>query len=104
MVFRLQGNAICNVGEVVIAPESVPEQTFTSLEWGLLELCQVRLPAMSCVQIECSGCTASCHGLGRSQLVGCDGRHDHLPGLPMMTQHKALKPSSLHVLLQSLRK
>ena len=41
VVFRLQGNAICNVGEVAIAPESVPEQTFTPLEWGLLELCQV---------------------------------------------------------------
>ena len=40
VVFRLQGNAICNVGEVAIAPESVPEQTFTPLEWGLLELCQ----------------------------------------------------------------
>ena len=43
VVFDLQGNAICNVGDVAVAPESVPEQTFTPVEWGLLELCQVML-------------------------------------------------------------
>ena len=55
-MFRLQGNAICNVGEVAIAPESVPEQTFTPLEWGLLELCQVLplpRPCMQAVSVCC---------------------------------------------------
>ena len=41
VVYDLQGTAICNVGDVAVAPESVPEQTFTPVEWGLLELCQV---------------------------------------------------------------
>ena len=67
VVFRLQGNAICNVGEVAIAPESVPEQTFTPLEWGLLELCQARsLPMLQCPSryISCA-----CHAINQlSQL------------------------------------